>query len=103
MGTDAPRTLEKKVLAGADVAAYGQSDAVDLRGRQTCSVVEAARMLGIARATAYKAAHDGTLPVLHISNRILVSVPRLLALIGFESEQGADRRDAGSPTGESES
>lgn len=52
-----------------------------LEGRCTCSVTEAAEILGIGRSTAYAAAHDGSLPVLRISNRLLVSVPRLLALI----------------------
>ena len=53
----------------------------DLRGRATCSVDQAAAVLQIGRSTAYAAAHDGSLPVLRISNRLLVSVPRLLALI----------------------
>lgn len=62
-------------------------DIDQLRNRQTCSVEEAGQALGIGRSTAYAAAHDGSLPVLRISHRILVSVPRLLALIGVEDER----------------
>jgi excisionase family DNA binding protein len=58
-----------------------------LRGRCTCSIEEAAAILGIGRSTAYAAAHDGTLPVLRMSKRLLVSVPRLLAMIGIEQKQ----------------
>jgi excisionase family DNA binding protein len=56
-----------------------------LRGRCTCSIEEAAAVLGIGRSTAYAAAHDGSLPVLRISHRILVSVPRLLAMLGVDA------------------
>lgn len=59
----------------------------DVRGRLTCSIDEAATLLGIGRSTAYAAAHDGTLPVLRMSKRLLVSVPRLLAMIGTEGEK----------------
>jgi len=58
-----------------------------LRGRTTCSIEEASRILQIGRSTAYAAARDGSLPVLKISHRLLVSVPRLLALIGIEDER----------------
>lgn len=57
-----------------------------LKGRATCSVGDAARLLQIGRSTAYSAARDGSLPVLRISNRILVSVPRLMTMLGVESE-----------------
>ena len=58
-----------------------------LRGRTTCSIEEASKILQIGRSTAYAAARDGSLPVLRISHRLLVSVPRLLALIGIEDER----------------
>jgi excisionase family DNA binding protein len=57
----------------------------DLRARSTCSVDEAALILGVGRSTAYAAVRDGSLPHLKVSHRILISVPRLLALI--EGEQ----------------
>jgi len=61
-------------------------DLENLRVRRTCSIEEAAQILGIGRSTAYAAARDGSLPVLRISNRILVSVPRLMVMLGVESE-----------------
>jgi excisionase family DNA binding protein len=56
-----------------------------LRGRCTCSIEEAAAVLGIGRSTAYAAAHDGTLPVFRVRNRLLVSTAKLLAMLGVES------------------
>jgi excisionase family DNA binding protein len=58
-------------------------DLEELRGRHTCSIEEAAALLGIGRSTAYAAAGDGSLPVLKVSHRLLVSVSRLLALLGY--------------------
>ena len=58
-----------------------------LRGRLTCSVDEAAKALSIGRSTAFKGVHDGSLPALRISNRILISVPRLLAMLGIEDRR----------------
>jgi len=55
-----------------------------LRGRLTCSVDEVASALNIGRSTAFKAVHDGSLPALRVSNRILISVPRLLSMLGCE-------------------
>ena len=60
----------------------------ELRERHTCSIEEAAAALGIGRSTAYAAAHDGTLPVLRIRNRLLVSTARLLAMLGVEDSDG---------------
>jgi excisionase family DNA binding protein len=59
-----------------------------LRGRSTCSVVEAAAALGIGRSTAYAAAHDGSLPTVRLSHRVLVPTAKLLAMLGVELEQG---------------
>jgi len=55
--------------------------------RTTCSVEEAARLLGIGRSTAYAAAKDGSLPTLRISNRILVPVARLREMLGLGTEE----------------
>jgi excisionase family DNA binding protein len=54
----------------------------ELRGRSTCSVDEAARLLRIGRSTAYAAAHDGSLPTIRVSSRLLVPTAKLLAMIG---------------------
>lgn len=54
----------------------------DLAGRATCTVEEAAQILQIARGSAYEAARKGELPTLHLGRRVLISVPRLLAMLG---------------------
>lgn len=50
--------------------------------RLTCTVPEAARLLGIGRDAAYRAATTGTLPTLRLGRRLVVPVPKLLALLG---------------------
>lgn len=58
-----------------------------LRDRCTCSVEEAAALLGIGRSTAYAAARDGSLPTLRLSHRLLVPTAKLLEMIGCDGEQ----------------
>jgi len=58
-----------------------------LKGRCTCSVDEAAEVLGIGRSTAYAAAREGSLPVLRVRTRLLVPTAKLLAMIGLEAEK----------------
>ena len=48
------------------------------RERATISVDEYAAIVGVSRATAYAAVRAGEVAVLHIRNRILVSVPALI-------------------------
>ena len=64
----------------------------DLRGRATCTIEQAAALLNVGRSTAYAAAHDGSLPVVKISHRLLVSVPRLRVMLGSDEDRG-DQRD----------
>jgi excisionase family DNA binding protein len=47
----------------------------------TVSVPMAARLLGIGRRTAYRAAERGELPVIRIGRRVVVSRAQLLVLI----------------------
>ena len=54
-------------------------------GRLTWTVTEAARLLGISRASAYEAAHRGELPVRVIGRRLLVPRVALLRLLGERS------------------
>jgi excisionase family DNA binding protein len=63
-----------------------QMDAI--RCRTTCTVPEAGEVLGIGRDAAYRAAHDGTIPTLRLGRRLVVPVPKLLALIGLAPENG---------------
>jgi excisionase family DNA binding protein len=64
----------------------------ELRQRPTLTVEEAGRLLGISRGVAYHAARDGELPVLRFGRRLLVPVPRLLAMLG---ENGDGTREGG--------
>ena len=66
----------------------------ELRRRQTCSIDEAAALLGIGRSTAYAAARDGSLPTLRISHRLLVPTAKLLAMIGAEPYVSGDGQGA---------
>jgi excisionase family DNA binding protein len=49
--------------------------------RLTWSMTEAAKLLGISRASAYEAAHRGELPVRIIGRRMLVPRAALLRLL----------------------
>lgn len=60
----------------------------------TCSVPEAGRLLGIGRDAAYRAAADGTIPTLRLGRRIVVPVPKLMALLGVTTP---DMDEAGAP------
>ena len=62
-----------------------------LKGRTTCSIDEAAKILGIGRSTAYAAAHDGTLPVIRVSKRLLVPAARLAQML--EGTGGSSRAE----------
>ena len=64
------------------------ADIEELRARYTCSIEEAAAVLGIGRSTAYAAARDGSLPTLRLSHRLLVPTARLLAMVGVEERGG---------------
>jgi excisionase family DNA binding protein len=52
-----------------------------LGDRNTCSIEQAARILGVGRSTAYAAARDGSLPTLRISHRLLVPVSYLARVL----------------------
>ncbi len=59
-------------------------DSADWRARTTLTVKEAAVVLGISRASAYKSARLGDLPVLDFGRRKVVPVVRLRKLLGEE-------------------
>ncbi len=56
--------------------------------KMTVSVNEAAKMLGISRNAAFKAANNGSLPVLKIGKRLLIPKFKLLVLINGEQTKG---------------
>lgn len=57
-------------------------------GRATCSVEEAGSILGVGRCTAFEQAAAGTLPTIRVGRRLLVPVPRLLAMLGLSVPPG---------------
>jgi excisionase family DNA binding protein len=59
-----------------------------LGDRATCTVDEAAQLLGISRGTAYEAVRTGEFPcrTLRVGRRILVPVASLRAALGEGSE-----------------
>jgi excisionase family DNA binding protein len=69
--------------------------------RQTLTVEEAARALGIGRNTAYEAVRQGTLPVVRIGKRYLVPRAALQAMLSGAvtsavtggAVTGADRKE----------
>lgn len=56
----------------------------DPREQPTVSVEDAARILGLGRASAYEAAKRGDIPTLRIGRRLLVPTAALLRLLQFE-------------------
>lgn len=64
---------------------YAAPQAYHLPGRVTITVSEAGRLLGIGRSAAYDAVRRGEIPGLRIGRRLLVPVPRLLALLGNDA------------------
>ena len=61
----------------------------DLSGLATVSVPTAGRLLSLGRDAAYAAAARGEIPTLRLGRRLVVPVPRLLALIGANPEGSA--------------
>ena len=53
----------------------------------TVTVERAGELLGVSRATAYRAASSGDLPTFRLGRRLFVPTARLLDLLGVSSEQ----------------
>jgi len=64
--------------------------------RQTVTVEEAARILGIGRASAFEAIHRGEIPHLRIGRRILIPLVALQRLLEGDGERqyGSSARTA---------
>lgn len=62
----------------------------DLKGRATITVPEAGQILGIGRDASYAAAERGDIPTLRLGRRLVVPVPRLLAMLGIDSDDSVD-------------
>ena len=59
-------------------------------GRATCTVEEAAEVVGVGRGTAYDAARSGELPALHLGRRIVVPVASLVKLLGATAPESSE-------------
>lgn len=55
-----------------------------LAEQRTYSVMEAARILGISRNSAYEGVRRGEIPVIRVGGRILVPAATLNRLLGIE-------------------
>jgi excisionase family DNA binding protein len=53
----------------------------------TISIERAARLLGVSRSTAYRAAAAGQLPTITFGRRLLVPTARLLEMLGVSTEE----------------
>ena len=53
----------------------------------TISVEHAARLLGVSRSAAYRAAASGQLPTITFGRRLLVPTSRLLEMLGLPDEE----------------
>lgn len=60
----------------------------DIRGKAVINVTDTARLLCLDERSVRRAIQDGDLPGIKVGRRILVPVPRLLALI-----EGSDEAD----------
>jgi len=57
--------------------------------RKTCTVEDAAKILGIGRRAAYAGVNEGSIPSLRIGRRILVPIAKLNALLEDDAEETA--------------
>jgi excisionase family DNA binding protein len=63
-------------------------DAVELSELPaTISVEHAAKLLGVSRSAAYRAAASGQLPTITFGRRLLVPTSRLLEMLGLPVEE----------------
>ena len=53
----------------------------------TISVEHAAKLLGVSRSAAYRAAASGQLPTITFGRRLLVPTSRLLEMLGLPAEE----------------
>ncbi len=72
-----------------------QEHEMDWRAKATVTVEEAARILGLGRASAYTAANNGELPTVQIGRRLLVPVARLRRMLGEQTDTINEQRPGG--------
>jgi excisionase family DNA binding protein len=59
----------------------------DTPNRATCTVDEAAEILGVARHTAYQAVKRGEIPTIRVGRRLLVSRRRLEQMLDGDARE----------------
>lgn len=64
----------------------------DAEQQPTMTVEQAGEILGISRASAFKAARTGDLPVIRIGGRILVQTAALRRMLGLDHSTANDNR-----------
>ncbi len=65
---------------------HTQSPLLDLENNPTLTVDQAAKILHISRASAYKAVRSGQIPSIRLGRRVLIPTARLSALLGLNSD-----------------
>ena len=83
-----PRSAGRSRPSSPDVvatAAATHADATELP--PTISVEHAAKLLGVSRSAAYRAAASGQLPTLAFGRRLLVPTAPLLRMLGLPVEE----------------
>jgi excisionase family DNA binding protein len=78
---DTPLTLEQKLAASNDaIRRWYNGDE-----RETMTVEEAAKRLGISRDSAYKAVHAGEIPSIRIGRKLLIPKSAFAAMLAGET------------------
>ena len=77
----------------------GMTEPKDILERPTCTVPEAAAVLGISRDSAYRAAERGDIPSIRIGKRVVVPTARLRKLLGLDTPAQSSPGDQAAPGG----
>ena len=62
----------------------------------TLTIDEAGKTLGLSRASAYKAVHDGSIPSIRLGRRLLVPIGQLERMLNGKKDGMTDDKPAGS-------
>jgi excisionase family DNA binding protein len=61
-----------------------------MRGKLTLSVDETATLLGVGRQQVYESVRTGAIPSLRMGRRVIIPMPMLLAMFGYEEPRPAE-------------
>jgi len=65
-------------------------------GKLVLNVKETGKALGLSRASAYKAAHDGSIPTIRLGRRLVVPRVQLERLLNGKTDGMTDDKQTGS-------